>query len=197
MAEETQQQSSQPEVQAPAGETQQQPETSGESTPEAVEGYWRNRQSGSDKAHSEETRVLREQLATAQAAAKANVTTEQGGNEAVAALQQQNRELQQQVQASESQRITDTRRAMYPNATEALADNQLISQMDEARLAALNTRLTEEQGTAPPTTRVDANNPGKGSTAPPKRLSDMSTDELKQTLEDSSAAWVETIRQQS
>ena len=184
--------------QSPAAETQApgepQPEASSEATPEAIEAYWRKRQSSEARAHSEEIRVLREQLATAQGALNARADSASAGSEATAAFQQQIRELQSQLRQSEAQRLVDTRRAMYPSAADALADNALIASMDEARLAALNAKLNDfTEGVAAPS-RVDPNNPSRGATAPPKRLQDMSSDELKQVLAESAPAWLAEVR---
>jgi hypothetical protein len=180
-------QQSAPEAEAPA---EQQPEPQEGRTPEEVEAFWRKRQSNEAKAHSEETRVLREQLAQAQRAVSTDAAS--GGSDAAAALQQQVQQLQQQLKQSEQQRIVDTRRAMYPEAAEALADNVLISQMDEARLAALNAKLGAEAA-AP---RMDANNPSRGASVPAKRIQDMSADELKAVLAQESQAWLNEVRSQ-
>jgi len=177
-----------PEAPAPAAEQ------SNQSTPEDIEAYWRNRQSGSDKAHSEETRVLREQLAVAQAAADAKVEAGASSDDVVGELRRQNADLQQQVKQTEAQRLVDTRRAMYPAAAEALADNQLVASMDEGRLAALNVKLTDEANPPPGAPLMDGNNPARPGNAPPKRLSDMSADELKGVMEQGSAQWLDEVR---
>jgi hypothetical protein len=176
-----------PTLEAPAEE--QQPEASVASTPEDIEAYWRKRQSNEARAHSEETRVLREQLARAQAQPSAD-----GEPVDVAGYRQQVTDLQQALKDERIARITDVRKATYASAAEALADDALIAQMDEARLAALNARLNAEAESPP--SRMDRNNPGRGVPMPPKRLSDMTSDELKQVLENTSPQWLAEVRGQ-
>lgn len=132
----------------------------GEVTPEHIESYWRNRFSQADRAHAAETKALREQVAggtakQAETNAEANPLAD---------------EVKRLTEALQAER-TNTRRARYPNAAQALGEEYLAT-IDEARLAGLNEALSAS--VAP---RVDANNPARKVSAP-KQSSEMSRDEL-------------------
>jgi hypothetical protein len=184
VADETTQQSS-----TDTAPEEQQPEVSGAVTPEDIEAYWRKRFSNSDKAHAEETRVLRQRLAALEAQAQATPGSTPPP-ELEARYQQMVKELQQKVAETERSRVVDTRRAKYPAAAENLGDDAVIAAMDEARMAALNERLTLEA----PTRRIDANNPAKSAAGLPKQLSEMTADELRARLEQSSNEYANALR---
>lgn len=166
-----QQQSSQPESQAPAPDQQQQ-DSSGEVTPEAIEQFWRNRQSQSDKAHAAEAAALRERIQQLEQSSSTGPRTAGDQSEDSNALIEQ---LRSQLAEEKQLRVTETRAAKYPYAAEAL-DEVALSQMDEGKLANINQRL------APPSFGVDRNNPARSRDGGQKPISEMSTQELKEHL---------------
>ena len=169
MADETTQQSSADETGAAEA-----PEVSGASTPEDIEAYWRNRISGSDKAHAAAEKVLRDQLAAAQGkTAQAAPTSDDA-----TAYKELATRLQTELETEKAARVTDTRSLKYPAAAQALGDPVLIAQMDEARLASLNESLRQDTYAPRP---VDTNNPQRVVKGP-KALADMSIEELKAHL---------------
>lgn len=170
----------------------QQPETSGASTPEDIEAYWRKRFSNHDKAHAEETRVLRERAEAAERSQRQALTGQQQSSDESGRYQSVIEDLQQRLDAERSGRVYDVRRATYPEASEAIGDPAVLTTMDEGRLAALNERLRLEASPAP--RRVDANNPARPANAPPKPMSEMSKDELLGVMERESANWMEEVR---
>lgn len=148
------------------------PEVSGASTPEDIEAYWRNRISGSDKAHAAAEKVLRDQLAAAQGkTAQAAPTSDDA-----TAYKELATRLQTELETEKAARVTDTRSLKYPAAAQALGDPVLIAQMDEARLASLNESLRQDARRP-----VDPNNPGRVVKGP-KALAEMSIEELKAHL---------------
>lgn len=167
MADETTQQSLDAD---PPAET---PEVSGASTPEDIEAYWRNRQSKEQIAHNAEAKVLRDQLAALQG--KTAQTAAAPADDAV--YKELATRLQTELEQERAARITDTRMAKYPAATQALGDPGLIAAMDEGRLASLNESLRQD----PPPRGVDLNNPQRVMKGP-KSLNEMTTEELKAHL---------------
>jgi hypothetical protein len=170
------QQSSPDEVAAPAAQQQPDPyPDSGKSTPEEIEAEWRNRISKSDKAHAAEARVLREQLAAAQAAKAPEGAQPSGDVKEMADLVKR---LQQEVETERAGRAIDARKSKYPAASQALGD-EVLAQMDEARLAALDASL---DGDARTPRRVDLNNPARTRPAGSKSPDDMTIEELRAYL---------------
>jgi hypothetical protein len=107
-------------------------------TVEQVEAEYRARQAGKDR----ENQTLRDELARYQTAeqqraaqAEAQRTAELGEAET----------LRRQLAEERAARVIDTRRARFPNAADALEDGVLAA-MDEAKLAALETRLAPRSG---------------------------------------------------
>ena len=127
-----------------------QPPVGGETrTVEQVEAEYRSRQAGKDR----EAAALRDELARYKAAedrqkaeAEARRTAELGEVEA----------LKRQLAEEQSGRLMDARKARFPHAADVL-DTSALAAMDEAKLAALEERLTP-RGSAPPQ-RVDPNSP--------------------------------------
>jgi hypothetical protein len=155
-------------TQQSSSEGQAEAETSGASTPEDIEAYWRKRFSNSDKAHAAEAKVLREQLAALQSGKATEVASAESGAKEMTDMVSR---LQADLAAERAARVIDTRKAKYPAAAQALGD-EVIVQMDEARLAGLNESLTV---TAP---RVDANNPARRMSGS-KPIEDMTSEEVK------------------
>lgn len=156
------------------GET---PEVSGESTPEAIEAYWRNRISGSDRAHAAEAKALRERIAALEGVSPSPAP--EGGQPAgdVQAATELAERLQKELLAERAARVVDTRTAKYPDAAAALGDAAVLASMDEGRLASLNESLRPASQPRP----VGANNPARSQSGP-KALADMSIEELRAHL---------------
>ena len=142
----------------------------GEVTPAAIEAYWKNRTSGSDRAHAAETKVLRDRLASLEGAGGQPPKSSADASPEVA---ETIKRLQAEVLQERTARILETRRAKYPNAIAALGDD-VAAQMDEARLAGLNEQLN---ATAAP--KVDPNNPARRATGP-KPISELTDAELRE-----------------
>lgn len=151
-------------------------ETSGASTPEDIEAYWRTRTSGIDKkwrALEAENKVLRERESASKSGTESagNATGTDAANELVS-------RLQAELEAERKARISDTRAAKYPHAAKAVGDVNILAAMDEANLASLNESLTPVGTASRPT---DPNNPGR-TVKGPKPISEMTTEELKAHL---------------
>jgi len=164
-----------------------QDERSGASTLEEVESYWKNRVSGSDRAHAATEKALREQMAQLEQRVKALSEGKQPEADPRAA---RIAELERQLQQTEAQRAVDLRKSQYPNAAQSLGDG--IAHIDEATLAELEARLAPQ----PPKPPVpQANNPGRQAGAPTgKPLSEMTTEELKQQLALAGEAYLQSQR---
>lgn len=86
--------------------------------------------------------------------------------------------LQGEVEQERAGRAIDTRKAKYPAASQALGD-EVLAQMDEARLAALDASLDVDARTP---RGVDRNNPQRTRPAGAKSPDDMTIEELKAHL---------------
>jgi hypothetical protein len=154
------------------------------SSVEEVEAQWRNRMSQLDKAHNAEVEALRRTLADREAAeAKRRGELEQvrlaGLSEAerVAAERDQYKTLLEQERVG---RVIDTRKARYPAAAQNLGDD-VLAQMDEGRLAALETRLAGQ--TVNPPSLIDPNSAVRNTTpSAPAGDGSRTSDELKADL---------------
>ena len=167
--------------------TEPQVEGSGASTLEEVESFWRNRISGSDRAHAATERALREQIAQLEQKAKALAEGKQPESDPRAA---RIAELERQLQQAEAQRAVDLRRSKYPNAAQSLGDG--IVGIDEATLAGLEERLAPQ----PPRSPVpQANNPSRQAGTPTgKPLTEMTAAELKAQLALAGEAFLQSQR---
>lgn len=164
-----------------------QEESSGASTLEEVESYWKNRVSGSDRAHAATEKALREQIARLELQAK---TLAEGKQPAADPQAARIAELEQALRAAEAQRAVDLRKSQYPNAAQSLGDG--IAHIDEATLAGLEARLAPP---APKPPVPQANNPSRQAGAPTgKPLSEMTTEELKQQLALAGEAYLQEQR---
>jgi hypothetical protein len=184
-----------PITQPPEGEQAPQSPEAPATAPTDESETWEKRMSGLQRAHNEETRVLREQLAAAQAA---NQQTTQQQSQAVAATAEdaqrwkaQAEENAKALQQERQQRIVDTRTARYPFAAESLGDPGVLMTMDEAKLAGLNERLAPPQKVG---TRVDPN--GAGRTVAPNEvpIGDKTTQQLKDDLVKYAPEWVRQMQ---
>jgi len=146
---------------------------------------WEKRMSGLQRAHNEETRVLRDQIAALQAAS--GQTTQQA-SQAVTQTSQEATRWKQEAEAAakalaeERQlRIVETRTAKYPHAAQNLGDPGVLIAMDEGRLAGLNELLAPPQS-APTRTRMDANGAGRTLAPMDVPLGEKTSQQLKDDL---------------
>lgn len=168
--------------------------TNAQRTPEEIEAIWRNRIAGKDRAHSAETATLRQQVEEANRRAAAAEARKQQEEEAeLSEAEQWKRkaeEADRRAEAAERQRVLDVRLAKYGAAAEVLDEAALV-QMDEAKLAALNARLTGDEAPTPPL--IDPSTPRRTSntTAPPR---ERSVAELEDDLKRHAPAFEESLR---
>lgn len=157
--------------------------TSQERTPDEIEAIWRNRIAGKDRAHAAETSTLRQQLeeANRRAAAAEARKAQEAAAEMSEAEQWKARaeEAERRAAEIERQRVLDVRTAKYGAAAEAL-DADVLAAMDEAKLAALNARLTGDEAPAPPL--IDPNSPRRQSASPAPSPREKSVEELEADL---------------
>lgn len=163
-------------------------------TPEEVEAIWKNRIAGKDRAHAAEAAALRQQVEEANrraAAAEARKQQEELADMSEAdQWKRKAEEAERRAEQVERQRVLDVRSAKYAAAAEHLDEGALVA-MDEAKLAALNARLTDVE--APPPPLVDPNTPRRSSnasTAPRER----SVAEMEEDLKRHAPAFEESLR---
>ena len=168
--------------------------TDSQRTPEEIEAIWKNRIAGKDRAHAAEAATLRQQVEEANRRAAAAEARKQQEDEAdMSEADQWKRraeEAERKAEAAERQRVLDVRSAKYAAASELLDEAALVS-MDEAKLAALNARLSDEE--APQPSLVDPNTPRRSSsstTAPRER----SIAEMEEDLKRHESAFEESLR---
>lgn len=176
----------------------QAPEGAPDASPTDEAETWEKRMSGLQRAHNEETRVLRDQLAALQAAAagttaKASQTVAATSEEAArwkAAADANAKALAEERQL----RIVETRAAKYPFAAESIGDPGVLVAMDEARLAGLNERLAPP---AAPTRKgvMDPNGSGRTMAAGEVPLKDKTPEQLKDDLVKYAPDWVRQIKE--
>lgn len=164
-----------------------QAESSGASTLEEVEAFWRNRISGTDRAHAATEKALREQIAQLEQRTRALAEGKKPESDPSAA---RIAELERLLQQTEAQRAVDLRKSKYPNAAQSLGDG--IASIDEATLAGLEARLAPQ----PPKPPVpQANNPSRQAGTPTgKPLTEMTTAELKAQLALAGEAYLQSQR---
>lgn len=158
-------------------------------TVEEVETIWKTRVSNKDKAHAAEVAVLRQQITDKDRALQAKAQTDSASQ---SEADQWKTKYEAEVKASEdrqNQYLTEVRTAKYPNAADVLDAMQIV-QMDEAKLAALNSRLTEDE--VPTGGRVDPSAARRTST-PPKPLQAQSVAELEAELAKHGPAFAESL----
>lgn len=157
--------------------------TNPQRTPEEIEAIWKNRIAGKDRAHAAEAATLRQQVEEANrraAAAEARKAAEDEANMTDAEQwKRKAEEAERRAEQVERQRVLDVRSAKYAAAAEHLDESALVA-MDEAKLAALNARLSDVE--APPPPLVDPNTPRRSSnssSAPRERSIEEMEDDLK------------------
>jgi hypothetical protein len=176
----------------PAAETASSPAEDEGQTPQSVEDVetiWKTRVSNKDKAHAAEVAVLRQQVADKDRQLQAKAQTD-SANQSDA--DQWKSRYEAEVKAREdqqSQNLADVRKAKYPSAADVL-DAMSLVQMDEGKLAALNSRLTEDE--TPTGGHVDPSAPRRTS-SPPRPLEAQSVAELEAELARQGPAWTESI----
>lgn len=163
-------------------------------TPEQIEAIWKNRVAGKDRAHAAAEQALRDQIAelNGKLAGKAavdaeNMTEVERANARAEAAERRANEIEQQ-------RVLDVRRVKYASAAEAVDDDAVLATMDEAKLAALNARLTGDE-TPPPTTVIDPNAARRPSSATPAAPRERSIEELEADLKNQAPAFSESLNQ--
>ena len=160
--------------------------SSGGQTVEEVEAFWRNRQSGADRAHNAETASLRAQIAEMQKPpeqAPVGETPEQA----------QVRELRAQLAAEQAARQAVTLQSQFPNVGSALGD--AITALPPEKIAALEAMV----GEAPVAPRIDPNAAarGNGSIQSPSQtpMNQKTKDELLADLQRMAPAYQEAAKE--
>jgi len=157
-----------------------------ERTPEEVEAIWKNRVAGKDRAHNAEVAELRRQLDAAKAPKPDGSDSEDWKTKAeeAAAL------LAEEKKA----RALDVRSVKYAAAAESL-DPETLASMDEAKLAALNARLSGDEETVIPP--IDPSAAPRRSSAPPAGPRDKSVDELESDLKRLEPEYIGSLQDQT
>lgn len=168
-------------------------------TVEEVEASWQHRQAQSDKAHAAESKVLRDQLASLQAAEDGRrreaETQRQASMTAEQRVQDQINTLTQQLEEKDRNHVVELRTIRFPNIAAEL-DAPALAVMDEAKLAALEAKLTGQAGSPPQpsaTSLIDPNSVTRqnGTPAQPR---EKTLEELRADLERDSPAFLEELK---
>jgi len=149
-------------------------------TAEQVEAIWKNRVSQKDRAHAAAEAALRSQIDELNRQNAGKQAADQATMSDVEREKARADAAEQRAAEAERQRSVDIRSLKYTAAAELLDPTELAA-MDEARLAALNARLTGDPD-APPPPRVDPNSAPKRSSAPPSPLREKTVAELESDL---------------
>jgi hypothetical protein len=171
----------------PQGE-EQEPVVTTESTPEQIEAIWKNRVAGKDRAHNAEVTSLREQVAERDRQLAAKRTKEEGEMSDYEREKARADAAEERATEVERQRVLDTRTLKYPSALEAL-DEATFAGMDEAKLAALNARLTGDEAPTSPPQIMDPSAAPKRTSAPPASPRDKPVAELEDDLKKYAPEW--------
>jgi hypothetical protein len=160
-------------------------------TVEGIEAIWKNRVAGKDRAHAAETAELRRQieerdrrLAEKQERESADMTDAEREKARADAAEQRLAEIERNA-------VRDVRQVKFAAAAEVLDEGTLVG-MDEAKLAALNARLSGDEGTPPPP--IDPNAPRRPSNAPPAAPRDKSVEELEADLRKHEPSFVASLQ---
>lgn len=180
------------ETEATAGEaasTGDSVEVSGAQTVEEVEAYWRNRLSGTQRAHNAETATMKAQM---DALMKAPATPPEGESAEAARMRALEAELQQEKAARQAIEL----QSKYPRTAEVLGDaiGKLADQPE--KLAAIEASY-EDAGPQP---RIDPNaaprrSPGVPGAGQQKPLNEKTKDELLADLKRATPAFIESQRE--
>jgi hypothetical protein len=168
--------------------------TEEERTPAEIETIWKNRVAGKDRAHAAAEQALRGQIEELNRQLTGKQVTDQATMSDVEREKARADAAEQRAVAAENQRSLDLRTIKYAAAAELLSDDPTFATMDEAKLAALNARLTSEgEPAAPP--RVDPNSAPKRSSTPPSPLRGKSVEELEADLKKYEPEFIQQIDQ--
>jgi hypothetical protein len=162
------------------GTTEATPEGSPQEPPtvEQVEAEWKHRVSQKDKAHAAEAAELRRQIAALSVTSSSAQQQADGSLTEAETLKKQLAESQQRERALQAQHTAELRAVKYPNAADAL-DPTALAQMDEAKLAGLEARLSAP---ATPTRPVDPSTPPRQPASGAKPIEEKTAAELREDL---------------
>lgn len=151
--------------------------SSGAQTVEEVEAFWRNRWSGTDRAHNAETAALKAQIEALKAQPAPAPVGESPEAARIRALEAQLQQEQARAQAADL-------RAKYPLAASVLGDT--ITALPEEKIAAVN-GMASGGNPAPGGSVIDPNNAGRRASAgqpgqAAKPLNEKSKEELLNDL---------------
>jgi hypothetical protein len=161
-----------------------------ERTAEEVEAIWKNRVAGKDRAHAAAEQTLRSQIDDLNRQLQGKQTTDAADMSEVEREKARADAAEARAEAAERQRVQDLRLLKYAAAAEVL-DPAELAVIDEARLAALNARLTGEEAPAPPV--IDPNAARRPSPTPPAAPRDRSIEELEADLKRHEPAFKESL----
>lgn len=176
------------EVTPPAGEV-----TPDAATPEQVEAIWKNRVAGKDRAHAAAEAALRDQIAELNRQVAGKAAVDAADMTEVERANARAEAAEQRANAAEQQRVLDVRSVKYAAAAEALDDPKQLATMDEAKLAALNARLTSDETPPPPV--IDPNAARRPPSTAPGAPRDRSIEELEADLKNQAPAFSESLNQ--
>jgi hypothetical protein len=163
-------------------------------TPEQIEAIWKNRVAGKDRAHAASEAALRDQIADLNRRLEGKAAVDAENMSDVERANARAEAAEQRAQAAEQQRLLDVRSVKYAAAAEALDDPAQLATMDEAKLAALNARLTGDE-TPPPPTVIDPNAARRPGSTPPAAPRERSIEQLESDLKDQAPAFLESLNQ--
>lgn len=189
---------------APAGEQQSTPPqedvapSRDDRSPAEVEAFWKNRQSSEAAAFAAKEQALRNEIASLSSQVKEREVKASAKDAAdqteVERLRQLNQTLNEQLEQTKQQAVAETRKAKYPDAAENLEDT-VLTQMDEANLAALNARLkVNVSGGSTQGNTIDPNQAARPAAGGQKPLSEQTSEELKAQLAAQSESFVDSLK---
>jgi hypothetical protein len=174
-----------------AGTTEQEPVvSSGGQTVEEVEAFWRNRQSGIQRAHNAETQSLlaqMEQMRAQPAPAPAGETPEAA----------RVRELETALASEQNARRAESLKAQYPMTAAILGDEFAKLDLKPEKLAAMEAAYDRSEGGGPPI--IDPNQAPRVrsgvQTPAAKPLNEKSKDELLADLRSIAPAYQQALQE--
>ena len=188
---------------APAGEQQSTPPqdvapSRDDRSPAEVEAFWKNRQSSEAAAFAAKEQALRNEIANLTGKVKESevkgAAKDAADQTEVERLRQMNQTLTEQLEQTKQSAVAETRKAKYPEAAENLEDS-LLTQMDEANLAALNARLkVNVSGGSNQGNTIDPNQAARPAAGGQKPLNEQTSEELKAQLASQSESFVDSLK---
>jgi hypothetical protein len=161
-----------------------------ERTADEVEAIWKNRVAGKDRAHAESERVLRQQIDDLNRQMQGRQATDTANMSEVEREKARADAAEARAEQAERQRVQDLRTLKYAAAAEVL-DASELAVIDEARLAALNARLTGDETPAPPV--IDPNAARRPPSTTPAAPRERSVEELEADLKRHEPAFKESL----